>query len=415
MNRRRITSEEIEYNLLNLKQLTIEVTDACNLKCKYCGYGELYAGYDKREAKYLDFNKIRILIDYLIDLWNKGIPDSQCPQTYISFYGGEPLLNMSLIIQVVNYIKSRNITREIVFSITTNAILLDKYIDYLVENDFHVLISIDGDRHNHSYRVDHSGNNSFDRVYNNIKLLQQKYPEFFNLNVNFNAVLHNRNTISEILGFIYSEFSKKPRIAELNTSGIRPDKLVQFNKMYRNKQDSINQSIDCDSLIQNLGVGVPSTNDLLLYLHQYSGNVFRNYNDLLVDPDKIQHTPTGTCSPFSKKMFLTVNGKILQCERIDHSFALGFVSDSGVEIDTELIAHKFNTFLDLMQKQCSQCYRKNNCSQCVYYIPKLISSNPTCNAFMDKSAFKLYESYCLTHLQTHPYLYDTLMRDVHLE
>ena len=113
MNRRRITSEEIEYNLLNLKQLTIEVTDACNLKCKYCGYGELYAGYDKREAKYLDFNKIRILIDYLIDLWNKGIPDSQCPQTYISFYGGEPLLNMSLIIQVVNYIKSRNITREI--------------------------------------------------------------------------------------------------------------------------------------------------------------------------------------------------------------------------------------------------------------------------------------------------------------
>lgn len=31
-------------NLINLKQLIFEVTDTCNLRCKYCSYSELYEG-----------------------------------------------------------------------------------------------------------------------------------------------------------------------------------------------------------------------------------------------------------------------------------------------------------------------------------------------------------------------------------
>ena len=41
---RKISPMEIEYNLMNLKQLIFEVTDACNLRCKYCGYADLYEG-----------------------------------------------------------------------------------------------------------------------------------------------------------------------------------------------------------------------------------------------------------------------------------------------------------------------------------------------------------------------------------
>ncbi len=44
----RISHKDIEYNLINLKQITFEITDDCNLVCKYCGYGDLYYGYDKR-------------------------------------------------------------------------------------------------------------------------------------------------------------------------------------------------------------------------------------------------------------------------------------------------------------------------------------------------------------------------------
>ena len=65
---RDIRPDEIENNLVNLRQLVFEVTDACNLKCKYCGYGDLYYGYDKRESKYFSVNKAKVLLNYLSNI-----------------------------------------------------------------------------------------------------------------------------------------------------------------------------------------------------------------------------------------------------------------------------------------------------------------------------------------------------------
>jgi uncharacterized protein len=42
-----INREMILYQLLHLKQLVFEVTDACNLRCKYCAYSDFYEGYDE--------------------------------------------------------------------------------------------------------------------------------------------------------------------------------------------------------------------------------------------------------------------------------------------------------------------------------------------------------------------------------
>ena len=41
-----ITSDYVVSALANLPQLVFEVTDACNLRCKYCAYGEFYEDYD---------------------------------------------------------------------------------------------------------------------------------------------------------------------------------------------------------------------------------------------------------------------------------------------------------------------------------------------------------------------------------
>ncbi len=34
----KIKGKDIKNNLVSLSQLVIEVTDVCNLRCKYCGY-----------------------------------------------------------------------------------------------------------------------------------------------------------------------------------------------------------------------------------------------------------------------------------------------------------------------------------------------------------------------------------------
>ena len=121
---------------------------------------------------------------------------------YISFYGGEPLLNMPFIESIVEYIGKLNCRfRDFTFSMTTNALLLERYMDFLVTNRFMLLISLDGDDYNTSYRVSKGDKPAYADIIRNIDALRNKYPAYFEQNVNFNAVLHNRNSVSEIYHF----------------------------------------------------------------------------------------------------------------------------------------------------------------------------------------------------------------------
>ncbi len=46
-----LTAGQIKSALANTPQITFEVTDACNLRCKYGTCGQLYAGYDVHAAQ----------------------------------------------------------------------------------------------------------------------------------------------------------------------------------------------------------------------------------------------------------------------------------------------------------------------------------------------------------------------------
>ena len=86
------------------------------------------------------------------------------------------------------YIESLHIDNlRFSYNMTTNAMLLGRYMDYLVEKDFTLLISLDGDEYQSGYRVDKHGKSSFTHVVGNIQKLKDTYPEFFEKNVHFNA------------------------------------------------------------------------------------------------------------------------------------------------------------------------------------------------------------------------------------
>lgn len=79
--------------------------DVCNLCCKYCVYGEFYNDYDKCENSIISLFVFLKLIDYLVDLWGLEYNMLVKCNVYISFYGGEFLLNMLFIELVVMYIE----------------------------------------------------------------------------------------------------------------------------------------------------------------------------------------------------------------------------------------------------------------------------------------------------------------------
>jgi len=408
-----IDEELVKYHLYNLKQLVFEVTDLCNLRCKYCGFSELYKGYDEREGKKLSFAKAKQIIDYLIPLWREVYSSEVNYPLAISFYGGEPLMNMPLIKQVVNYLEQVQGTgKSFYYSMTTNAMLLDKYMDYLVENEFRLLISLDGDENAHSYRVDHSGKNSFSYVFRNVKMLQDKYPEYFHKRVMFNAVLHNRNNLDSTYRFIMENFNKTPSITPLNNSGIREEKKSEFKAMYQNSLQSLYNSSDCESFEAEMFIHTPRISTLTKQIHMQSGNVFNDYNDLLVDNSNFEYPPTGTCLPFSKKMFISVNGKILPCERVDHDFFFGNVYDDHVELNLKKVAELHNAYVFKFEKQCRCCAINRQCIQCVYQNDEIRKENVTCLSFCNQNELDEKISLNLDFLRNHPHYYERIMNEI---
>jgi uncharacterized protein len=408
-----LNSENIKYTLANLSQLVFEVTDACNLKCKYCGYGEFYHYYDKREGKMLSTDKATRIIDYLATCWNSERNVSAKQIVFISFYGGEPLLNMPFIKTIVDYVENcLQCSRcRFIFSMTTNAMLLDRYMDYLYDHNLNLLISLDGNAENTGYRVDQAGHPAFNRIVQNVDRLRDKYPDYFEKSVNFNAVLHNKNSVETIYRFFKVRYNKIPSIAELNNVGIRKDKQAAFYEAYRNTNESLHQSEHYEEIERDMFIQSSTYKSVTMFLHKYSGFVFHDYTDLLFDRSEKKQLPTGTCVPFSKKMFVTVNGKILPCERIGHQFALGEVTDTEVRLDVEAIATKYNSYFAKFEKQCSACKNIKSCIQCIYNVADP-DGKPVCHGFMSEEAFHHYVNTQMYFLEKHPEDYQKIMKEV---
>lgn len=410
---KKISVRDLEYNIMNLRHLVFEVTDACNLRCKYCGYADLYEGYDQRENLKFPFRKAKLMIDYLHKYWEKRYcTDINDPIT-IGFYGGEPLLNIPFIQQVTDYIDNlHHVGKKFHYNMTTNAMLLDKYMDFLVEKKFRLLISLDGDEKGQSYRVDAKGRNSFNKVIANVQLLRSKYPAYFEYFVMFNSVLHNQNEVESIFHFIKNEFGKEPLISPLNNSGIRRDKVEEFYKTYQNMTTSIQKATNCEALKKELFIKGPETSMLLNYIHFQTRNVFNSYNELLLGKENFAYSPTSTCTPFSKKMFVTVKGRILQCERIDHKFALGQITDEKVELDLEQAAQQHNEYVFRYINQCKTCAIKQMCTQCIYQIDDIQNKTSKCHSYCSEAQHNKQNEYCLDYLDKHPELYNRILKEV---
>lgn len=364
--------EQVLKNLANLRQLLIEVTDGCNLRCKYCGYGEFYSNHDERRGINLNFENVKVVIDFLYDLWKSEYNISANNIFSIGFYGGEPLLNMKLIQEVISYVEGLK-TNGIVFSynMTTNGVLLDRYGDFLAQKEFRLLISLDGDEYGNSYRVNHQGKESFHGVIANIHRLKEKHPEYFEKHVSFNAVLHDRNSVAQTVRFVHDTFGKHVRMAELNTLGIADEKKDKFARMFKEHSKSYADACADEHIVELIG----NTDDKTMLYHSmlisHCGNQFMNYSDLF-DNHAInkEYLPTATCKPFEKKLFVTVNGKILPCEKIGQEQPLGKLENGILHLDCNEIAHYYSQMFEEVKDSCKNCQAKRNCGQCMYFIPK---------------------------------------------
>jgi uncharacterized protein len=130
-------------------------------------------------SKEVAFRAVDLLIDHLKK-------NRQGEDTWVKFFGGEPLLNWDLIKQVVDYVekKKKTVKNNINFTISTNGVLLDqKKIDFMRKHDFSYRLSIDSHdprRHN-KLRPTKTGLGSYNKIMRNLNLFKETDPLTINM------------------------------------------------------------------------------------------------------------------------------------------------------------------------------------------------------------------------------------------
>ncbi len=409
-----IKEDVVKYYLSNYPQIAFEVTQKCNLDCKYCAYSEYYNGYEKRTGKNLSITAAKNMIKYIFDYCSSIHASTPDNHITISFYGGEPLLRINFIKEITSFAKNlETINIKFKFSMTTNATLIDKHIDFLVKNDFKLLISLDGNEEHNSYRVYKNKVNSFSDVFRNMISIKQNYQTFFEKNINFNCVLHNRNSIESANSFIKKNFGKNPMIAEISTDGLSKEKKEELFLFFKNKNTDLKQSEDYFKLFhQENYTEEPDFKEAIYFIFNQTNLVYSNYTELLLNSSK-SVKPTGTCLPFSRKIFVTANGKLLPCENIPHKFAFGNVTDENVNLNFEEIVNTYNNALNRLKNKCEGCYRLTNCSQCMYYL-NVYDENIMCYGYMNRDDFSKYLSSLITYFENNPDSFEKIMTETSL-
>lgn len=161
--------EEIYKYPINI---CLNVTDSCNLACKYC--------FVQQKPHFMTLDLAKKTIDWLIDNLNeRNKLGKQDKQISVNFFGGEPtLLYDDIIVPLVLYTEE-NYPNKVHFGITTNGTLLNRErIDFLTEHKVHILLSIDGNKITQNFnRPQRNGEGSFELIEKNIPYLLKKQPD----------------------------------------------------------------------------------------------------------------------------------------------------------------------------------------------------------------------------------------------
>lgn len=405
----KIDKNTIKHNISNIRQIIFEVTDYCNLSCQYCSLRELYRN-NKKTRKNIDEKRAYAFLKYIIDL--KPLNSD----LLICFFGGEPLINIEFIKYIVREANCLNTRKSLnlEYMITTNATLLHDNLHFLIDNNFKITISLDGDIEGQSYRVYSSnGKNTYLDVIRNIDELKDNYPLYFSDRVEFNSILTNRNTAHKVYEFIYNRYNKIPMLSQMNLNHVNPLKREEFNHMFNSRKESEREFQETNSEILPLAHSYFSQfNESKSFINHYSINFFISHYLYLIY-HKIYSFPTGTCSPFEMRVFYNTHNELLPCEKLNYKCILGEVDDE-VKIDIDEIVNKYDSYYRFLVDKCKSCYSGRSCSVCLFTmekIEKIETGEFECLAFLDENKFSEKLSDIFSFMEKYPVDIWTIVND----
>lgn len=357
------TLEKVINKLSNeLLQIVFNVTENCNYRCQYCVYSGSYLNKRSHNtSNRLSFEIGQKAIDFFLE------NSKRSKDRFISFYGGEPLLEFNLIRQMINY--SKSLAPDLGFSVTSNASLLDEdKLNFLAENNVDLMISLDGPEEIHNlYRVYSDNKNTYQTVIDKINLIKTGWPEYFDSKVRISTVLVPHNYDPIILDKFFADSELFPFIEKnnlkLTLGGINPEKNTfiethnydNFFKNFHYAELNLYRKYLVESLnISNIPVAMAYLFKNMKSIHCRSLKHLDEYSF---------YWPNGICIPGMRSLFVSSKGDLYPCEKI-----YDYQDMSIGNVETGFDFKKIADFIDEYTKgaiaDCSDCWAFRFCSSC---------------------------------------------------
>lgn len=311
---------EDEKKLINnnteILVLKINMTNFCNLRCKYCFANE--GTYNKKKQAFS-----KELVDSLI-LFVKNYPSIK----YITFFGGEPLLNYRAMKEICEKITVLN--KNIQFLCQTNGTIVDENIvDLLNKYNFNVTLSVDGKKEdNDRNRVDKNGKGTFDVVRRNYGLIQ---PSIKSIEATYDK--HSKMSKIETADFLYKEF---------NCNNIAVCDLL------KGKERNFNIDQEIENFVQK-----PYT-----LSNEVTSTIINFFS---------RNNTTRFCSAGSHLIQIDSDGTLYPCHLLidkGDKYKLGNIQN----FDVDTFNKKRNEFIKILEKDnyvnCKNCIASWTCAKC---------------------------------------------------
>jgi uncharacterized protein len=338
-----------------LDHITLQVTQNCNLRCRYCIYSESNGKLQRHHSpKKMTWETAKRALDFL---WEHSI-DSE--EMSVSFYGGEPLLEYPLIKKCIAYSKVRFRGKKLRFNLTTNSTLLtDEMVHYFARNNVDIMISLDGVKDiNDRNRVFAGGKGTFDTIMHRIHRIREIEPEYAKT-VKISMVMDPSNDFDCI-----NELT-------INYCDIEPNALLPAMVEHLDAADPV---IYSDTFSNKYSYQIFLA--WLAYLGRYPvEEVSPIAHQALIAElslmEKHENTlplqsidcPSGPCVAGHARLFCNVDGNLFPCERVSETSEAMLIGNIFSDIDCEA-AKRLTNVAQTTDEVCKQCWCFRFCVLC---------------------------------------------------
>jgi len=339
--------------------LVLQITEACNLACKYCCFGSgAYKYVRKPSSLKMTPEEAIKAVDWFMEGTAAKLRRNPRKRFGLSLYGGEPTSNMPVIDRVAEHVHRKYPGLFKIILTTNGTLLTPENVKILMERQVFIAISIDGPEEEHDrLRVDHSDRGTHKHVMKNLAYIRENYPKDF-ARMFCVSVYDPKSDIVKISTFFKDYEDLLPpagfvnMVAPLNTtyfdqftpedSELFDKRLSQLKEEYMaakvkgERQSSYNQSL------AGVPIMLPSLRTRL--------------------NDQKPYVPyTSTCLP-GYRIAVSVGGKLDLCERVNRTNPVGHLDDGGYDYSRarELIKE----YQETVMRHCSACSVARGCSLC---------------------------------------------------